>query len=215
MATQHSAITEANLHENKGVSTAAVDKVAVSNGAGATVWQKLSPKSLSGISSNGSDLQVVRVDGAGNFVLSAIAHGSISFNNIAAPYTLTYPATYTKLAPTTTATTDATEVTEATTARLTYTGTANRHMRILATVSLDQVVGANRDIRLALFKNGVIMPHSAIICTTQSGLKLNFGIVADETSVATNDYFEIWAQNDGGSGDIRIYTYELTIFSIH
>lgn len=215
MPTQHKVITEVDLHENKGVSTAAVDKVAVSDGAGATVWQKLSPKSLSGISSNGTDDQVVKSDGAGGFKLAVVAHGSVTFNNIAAPYTLTYPATYTKIAPTTVATGSPAEIVEATTARVTYVGTTNRHMRVLASISLDQITTANKEIRLALFKNGSIISRSTVICTTQSGLKTNSGIIADDNDVSPNDYFEIWAQNDSGSGDIRIYTYVLTLFSIH
>lgn len=37
----HSSLAEAELHENKGVSTAANNTVATSNGSGATVWEKI------------------------------------------------------------------------------------------------------------------------------------------------------------------------------
>ena len=37
----HSGLTAANLHEPKGVASATVDKVYVSNGAGSGAWQKI------------------------------------------------------------------------------------------------------------------------------------------------------------------------------
>ena len=37
----HSGLTGANLHEPKGVASATVDKVYVSNGAGSGAWQKI------------------------------------------------------------------------------------------------------------------------------------------------------------------------------
>lgn len=41
MSKEHRTLTGASLHENKGVDTALVDYVATSDGAGATVWKKL------------------------------------------------------------------------------------------------------------------------------------------------------------------------------
>jgi len=57
MPTQHSAITEANLHESKGASLAAINTVAVANGAGAAVFQKLPTQGLAGVASNGTSGQ--------------------------------------------------------------------------------------------------------------------------------------------------------------
>ena len=54
MATvQHSAITDPNIHEPKGVAAATVNKLYVSNGNGSGTWKKLSPPQLSGLTTNG------------------------------------------------------------------------------------------------------------------------------------------------------------------
>lgn len=45
MAT-HSSLAEAELHENKGVSTAAANTVATANGSGVTVWQKITSSNI-------------------------------------------------------------------------------------------------------------------------------------------------------------------------
>jgi len=42
MAVQHSALTGADLHESKGAAAASINTVAVADGAGSTVWQKIS-----------------------------------------------------------------------------------------------------------------------------------------------------------------------------
>jgi len=141
--------------------------------------------------------------------LAKTSYGMVYFENIAAPYVLTYPAAYTKAAPTTTASGLGYLVTEATTARLTYTG-PGEVMDVLCSVSIDQTIGANRDIRLAIYKNGVKVSGSVGITTTTSGeKKILFGQAV--ASLATNDYIECYLQNDGVSGDINIYTFALAI----
>lgn len=215
MTIQHKDIPEAQLHEAKGASTAAADKIYVADGAGSGVWKKIAPTSLSGVTGNGSDLQHVISDGAGNFYLSAMAHGSTYFVDITTPYTLTYPAAYTKVAPTTTATGNPTEVTENTTCKLIYTGTPTRHMRGIASICFSQSVGANRDIRFAIYKNGSIISNSETISTAQSAIKNNFTMIADITGINTNDYFEVYARNDGASGDIVLYSLHFTFFSFN
>lgn len=49
---QHSAITDPQIHEPKGASTASVDTVYVSNGAGSGAWQKLEADQLDQTSVN-------------------------------------------------------------------------------------------------------------------------------------------------------------------
>jgi hypothetical protein len=44
--TEHSALAEAELHENKGVAAAAANTVATADGAGATVWQKITSSNI-------------------------------------------------------------------------------------------------------------------------------------------------------------------------
>lgn len=205
---QHSAIPDGQRHEPKGISTATANQVYVANGSASGSWAKAGPQSLAGISSNGSAGQFITVDGAGNFVLAAAAHGSCYFYNIGTPYTLTYPSTFTKLAPTTVATGSPTLITEGTNARLTYTGAAGVDLDVVFGLSLDQASGADRDIEVALYKNGSVVNGSNAIATTESGKKIIISCHSDVT-MAQNDYLEVYAKNAGASGDIRVYTFKL------
>lgn len=176
----HKNLPNAQLHECKGASAASAGKVSIANGAGASVYSYHS------------------------------VSGSTAFVNTSTPYVLTYPTTFTKLAPTTIASGVAVEVTEATTARVTYTGTGNLVARLIANISMDHAAGANRDIEIALYKNGTIVPRSNIVTTAASGFKQLITSIADVTLV-TNDYIECYAKNNGASGDINIYTFYLTL----
>lgn len=165
---------------------------------------------MAGVSGDGSANQVFIVDGAGSHSLAwPTARGFIYFINIGAPSVITYPSVYTKISPTTTAEGSPKEFTEATTALLTYTGTPSRHVNLTAIISLSQAVGANRDLRAALYKNGVIIASSESIVTTVSGDKKQITIQA-HTPCVTNDYFEVYVRNDGASGDVTIYAMNLS-----
>ena len=204
---QHSALTGANLHEPKGIDVATTKKVYVADGAGSGSWVKLGPQSLSNLSTNGSAGQFVSVDGSGNFSLTTGAHGQTDFYNLTTPYTLIYPSVFTKLAPTTVANGNPESMTEGTNARLTYTGPDTIALNIQYNVSLDQASGANRDIVLAVYKNGsIVNAHS--VATTSTSVK---HVLSGMTTVvaATNDYFEVYALNNGASGDVRVYAFLL------
>lgn len=212
MAVSHSTITDPNIHEPKGAASATINKVYVSDGAGSGTWQKLTESQFnSGSAAIGATLMA---DGSGGVMYMKMPHGRVSFNNVGAPYTLTYPATFTKLAPTTTAEGAPSDFTEATTARLTYTGSHAMHFHIAATISADQAIGANRDIRFMIYKNGVAVPSTEVIQTTQSALKVSTALHAD-LDLTTNDYVEVYAQNDGVSGDIRVYGFYMFAMGMH
>lgn len=204
----HASLTGANLHEPKGVAAATANKVYVSNGSGSGTWQKLSPPQLSGLTTNGASGQVVSVDGAGNFIFAGAPHGQVHFFNIASPYTLSYPASYTKLAPTTTAGGTPSDFTEATTSRLTYTGTDTVPMSITYSVSLDQSAASSRSIVVAVFKNGVIDNGRSVSTVTKDIISNMVGV--HTVTAATNDYFELYAYNTGVSGDIRVYAMQIS-----
>ncbi len=205
---QHSAIPDGQRHEPKGVSTATANQVYVANGSASGSWAKISPQTLSGVSTNGTAGQFVAVTGTGNFVLASAPSGSIYFYNISTPYTLTYPSTFTKAAPTTTASGTSVLITEGTNARLTYTGTSSTTLDVVFTISLDQASGASRDVEAAIYKNGTVVNGSHAIITATSGEKHSITCHADVV-VATNDYLEVFLRNAGASGDIRIYTFSL------
>lgn len=209
MATiQHSSIPDGQRHEPKGISSATNKQVYVANGSASGAWSKVGPISLSGVASNGTAGQFIAVDGTGNFVLATAAHGSIYFYNVGAPYTLTYPGTATKIAPTTIVKSGSVLISGDTSGRLTYTGTSPSALDIVFNVSADQAVGATRDLEFSLFKNGTVIPGSQCIVTTASGEKHAFSIHAD-VQVVTNDYVEVYCKNYGASGDVRVYTFAL------
>jgi len=72
MAIEHKNIPEAGLHEPKGASTAASDRVYVSNGLGSGEWAKVDADTLQGTVNNSSEegMRVV-TDGAGGFRVEA------------------------------------------------------------------------------------------------------------------------------------------------
>lgn len=216
MSIQHAAIPDAQLHEPKGVVSAAANKIYVANGTGSGTWKKIAPTQLEGITTAGTLGQHLESDGVGGFLFNQMAHGAIYFNSYATPSTIDIVTQdiYTKVTPTTTALGDSTDITEATTARLTYTGTVPRHLRVLASLSLDQVSGGTRVVSAAVFKNGVILQQSAIYISTTSSSIINASIIVDTVSTNTNDYFEVYIKNITGVEDIRVYNLYLTAFSL-
>jgi hypothetical protein len=179
MTIQHKLIPDSDLHEPKGVATAAAKSVYVATGAATGVW-------------------------------TLSANGAIYFDNISVPYSLTYPATYTKLSPTTLAIGIGNSVTEATTARLTSVKAGTSVFRAEAQLSVSQASGANKALRFGLYKNGALIPGSVITLTTVTALIYNVTL-SIPVSLAENDYVEVYAQNDGASGDIAVYTFNLQL----
>lgn len=180
----HSSFTAtADLHVCKGAATASAGQIAVFNGA------------------------------SGQSNMYTNPHGLVYFVNYAAPNTITYPSTYTKINPVTVAGGVAKEFTEGTNAILTYTGTIATKARIIANVTLDQSVGANRDIGLKIYKNGSAIAGSEIFTTSPSGLKQLITSIFD-VSLVTNDYLEAYVINLGASGDVNIYAYTLTVLGV-
>jgi hypothetical protein len=148
--------------------------------------------------------------GTGTGVWTKAVNGFCYFENIAVPSTLTYPVAYAKVAPTTIAGAIGNDVTEATTARLTYTGTKTIVVKASASVSVSQASGANRNLRFALYKNGAKVNGSVKVVSTVTALIYSVELSAP-VSLATNDYIEMYAQNDGATGDISIYSMNLSI----
>jgi hypothetical protein len=207
MTIQHKLITDPDIHEPKGVAASTANKVYVADGAGSGTWKKLSPPQLSGLTTNGTAGDTITVDGSGNFVFAGAPHGAVNFYNLASPYTLTYPSTFTKLAPTTTAGGVPAQFTEATTARLTYTGTDTVPVSITYSVSLDQTSGTNRDIVVAVAKNGTVVNGYSVLTVQSSQIHNTAGTAT--INLATNDYVEIFAINTGATGNIRVYSLEM------
>jgi len=203
MTIQHKLIADPDIHEPKGVASATSGKVYVANGSGSGTWTKLGPSNLLGLTGSGTAGDTITVDGSGNFVFAGAPHGAVNFYNLASPYTLTYPSTFTKLAPTTTAGGVPAQFTEATTARLTYRGSDTVPVSVTYSVSLDQTSGTNRDIVVAVAKNGTVVNGYSVLTVQSSQIHNTAGTAT--INLATNDYVEIFAINTGGSGNIRVY----------
>lgn len=209
MTIEHKDIVDPNIHEPKGINTAASNTFYRANGVGAGTWAKVPTQGLAGISGNGSVNQSLVVDGAGNQkILNGTAHGSIYFLNIASPSVVTYPSLYAKINPTTIANGGAIEFTENTTASLVYTGTENRFATVNASASVAQSSGADRDIRIAIYKNGVIVSSSESILTATTTHKRRIATFTD-IPLVTGDVIEAYIKNDGASGDISVFTFKL------
>lgn len=206
---EHKDITDANRHEPKGASTAPVNSVYSSNGAGSGTWQKITNTNLSGISADGTAGYFLLADGAGGFTLAPAAHGSIYFSNFSVPYTLAATTSYAKIAATTIAGGASIGVTEGTNCRLTYTGTAPIHLDIVFGATFDQSTGANKDVFVALYKNGVLVPGAEAAITTVSGEKALVSTHRD-VHVTTNDYFEIYCKISAAA-TVNFYTINLMV----
>jgi hypothetical protein len=204
MAVQHSAIPDAQLHQPKGASTAAVNETIHSDGAGATTWEKVSPPHLEGITGNGSVGMHIDSDGAGGFSMDYLPHGTIYFTNYAAPYAQAWAAAYAKIGVTTTASGSPIGFTETTTNRLTYTGPTRPHFRVQWAISLDQATAGNLDISVAVYKNGALVSGSEGTFTSVPNIKVMLSGLTD-VDLAVTDYIELWIWNRGGAGTINIY----------
>lgn len=91
MTIEHKNITDPNIHEPKGASTANSGDVYVADGAGSGVFKKLSPLELSNLGSDGGvDGLSVRSDGLGNIeFVNDHTHGSMTITNNAVVFPLT------------------------------------------------------------------------------------------------------------------------------
>ena len=210
MTIEHKNITDPDLHEPKGVNSAVIHTVYKANGAGSGTWSKVPVQGLQGLTGNGTSRQMILADGAGGFNLTnAIAFGGVYFVNIATPSLVTYPSIYTKVAPVTLPIGIAPiEFTESNNGRLTYTGAISRTAVVNANISVSQATGASRDLKLALYKNGAIIPPSEQILTTNTAEKTTLALITT-VSLVTNDYIELWMINTGASGDVNVYTYRM------
>ena len=186
MTIQHNTITGSDLHEPKGAAAAAANKVYVSNGSSSGAWSTLTTSTM------------------------ALPKGKTHFYNVGSPYTHTWNAAPTKVAPTTIASGLAVGVTEATTARLTYTAALTTVLRLDFDITVQHAVGSDVPVSVAIHKNGTVIAGSESYADV---------VTADAThicgsclvSAATNDYFEVYANNTTGAGDMTVSKLALTL----
>jgi hypothetical protein len=136
--------------------------------------------------------------------------GKFYFYNTGSPYTLAHSGSTAKVAPTTIASSYGSLVTEATSARLTYTGTPTTVVKLDFDVSLSQASGADKDIMVSVHRNGSVIPGSQSVVTSVTGDLVQMA-GSCFYNAAQNDYFEIYAQNTGASGDMVFQKVALTL----
>jgi len=83
MTIQHSAITGVNVHESKGVDTAAAKLVYVTDGAGSGTWKKVGIDNLLGLTTDGdvSGLKLLSDGNEGFTLVRDFAYGSMVISN--------------------------------------------------------------------------------------------------------------------------------------
>jgi hypothetical protein len=140
----------------------------------------------------------------------ALPKGRFYFYNVGAPYTHTWNASPTKVAPTTVASGLPVSVTEATTARLTYTATPTATVKIDFDITLQHAVGSDAPVEVAIHKNGTVIAGSQTYAdvVTADATHMSGSVLV---SAATSDYFEVYADNTTGAGDMTVSKLALTL----
>ena|SRR3990167_2273787 len=98
MSIEHKDITEANLHEPKGVSSAAINKVYVSDGAGSGTWQKVAAAQIDSLTAtiaeinNECDVSAKAINAGGTLTIVEATHaGKVIKLDTAAGSVITLP----------------------------------------------------------------------------------------------------------------------------
>jgi hypothetical protein len=209
MSIEHKNITDPNIHEPKGVNTAAGNTVYVATGSGSGTWVKLPIQALSGLVGDGVAGQSLLSTGLGTFqYLWQTVYGQTSFANLAVPTVITYPSGYTKVTVATTGSGVPREMSESTSARLTYTGTPTRVGKASAQASISHSAAGVIDLQFALYKNGVAVPRSEFITSVVNAQKRQINI-STQLGMVTNDYFELFVKNNSVGGDVNIHSLSL------
>ena len=93
--------------------------------------------------------------------------------------------------------------------RATYIGALTRTFKVTAVASVTSTT-SNKQIGFYVAKNGAVIPNSEMYVTTNTNQRAESVAVQTITSLATNDYVEIWVENDTDATDVTV-TYLNTI----
>ena len=164
----HSTLTDPYLHEPKGVASAASGSVYVADGAGSGDWTK------------------------GH----AHINGYIAFDSATPAYQHSVTTSFTVIDPTFAVTNaDGFSGTASPNARLIYTDAASLTAFCTFTFNFKNNSGTNRDLEMIFYKNGSPMNGGHIVVTAASG-EWKSATLADTTTLAQNDYIEIFVKAD-------------------
>ena len=86
--------------------------------------------------------------------------------------------------------------------RATYIGVLDKFFKVTATLSLNS--GNNNQVGVYIAKNGVALNESEIYVTTNSGGRAEAAVVQTLTQLTTNDYIEVFVENDTSTSNITV-----------
>lgn len=201
---EHKNLVDPEIHEPKGASTATAGQVYVADGAGSGAWESAA------ISTSASAGEVYIADGAGSGSFQVMSpYGAILYNDLAgAGTTLTTPTAYTLISAATSAT-DLVEFTTNGAGRLTYTGTAARHL--FGTFNCTFIhSGGTQDVYFAVHKNGSLLGSFEI--AKRVGANFELACFDFDLDVVTNDYVEIVAKT--ASGNVVVHSMYLKLMGV-
>ena len=145
------------------------------------------------------DLVLSIFPGWGSFYISSTAQTAISSGGTAV-----------KMAGTTTAI-SSTNFTHSNN-KLLYSGTPTSRFFVTVTVTLDVATGTD-NLSVQIFKNGSLITGAESRTTNTAGLPNNVTVITD-VSLATNDYLEIYVENEDTTENIDVTEGSMAIMGI-
>ncbi len=181
----HSTLTDPELHEPKGISSATSGSVYIANGAGSGNWRELYKACSAAFSPS-----------------------------TASPYVLSATSTDAILNPTTTVLTNTGGFTRLTSPnfRIRYDGLQTFIADITVETSTSSGTGS-RDMQLVLFKNGTVLPYSRVYNNMPNNANWFSTSLTYQVSLSTNDYIEV-AHASSVTGNISYAKFNVTISGV-
>ena len=162
----HNTLTDPYIHEPKGASTAASGAIYIADGAGSGTWKQLH-----------------------NYV-----NGYLAFDATTPAYSHSVTTSFTVLNPTfTLGVVDDWSGLSSPNARLRYNGTVTTTALASFSISFKNNSGTNRDLEMAIYKNGTLLSGAQGISTATTGEWKLLTVTGMSTFVA-NDYFEVFVK---------------------
>lgn len=162
----HNTLTDPYIHEPKGASTAASGAIYIADGAGSGTWKQLH-----------------------NYV-----NGYVAFDSATPAYSHSVTTSFTVLNPTfVIGLSDEWTGLSSPNARLKYTGTVTTTAKAIFSINFKNNSGTNRDLELAIYKNGTLLAGAQSISTAVTG-EWKLLTVTGMTTFVANDYFEIFVR---------------------
>lgn len=97
--------------------------------------------------------------------------------------------------------------------RLTYTGAITRDFYVSATVTLSS--GNNNQVGVYVTKNGLTLDESETYLTTNTGGRVENGMVQTLVELSENDYIEIFVENNTSTTNVTVQDLNTVIRSVN